>query len=166
MSPTVYTVTTRETTFVLTKTAKISLCGYTQRQTKHPKLFILETQRDHTFRVRSRISVNNLDIFAYVNSKFVYIKKHIKTQLTPIQGHHEAKRNCALEKQILQNVLTLSSIAPDEMAYRIMKTPGYTAVAAEEVIQCVIKCVPVKCRVRQTEGCFAELPITHNNKSV
>jgi len=162
-SPTVYTVTTRETTFALTKTAEVSLCGYTLVQTEHPKLFILETQRDHTFKIRSRISVNNLDIFAYVNSKFVYVEKHIKTQLTHLY-RDIMEQKCALEKQILQNALTLSSIAPDEMAHRIMKTPGYTAVAAGEVIH-LIKCVPVECRVRQTEGCFAELPVTHNNKT-
>jgi len=48
-------------------------------QTEHPKLFILETQRGRTFKAKSKISVNKLDIFAYVNSEFVYVEKHIKT---------------------------------------------------------------------------------------
>ncbi|KYN15930.1 hypothetical protein ALC57_11822 [Trachymyrmex cornetzi] len=161
---TVYTVTTRETTFAFTKTTEISLCGYTLSQTEHPKLFILETQRDRTFRVRSRISVDNLDIFAYVNSKFIYVEKHIKTQLTYLYWDI-LEQKCALEKQILQNALTLSSIAPDEMAYRIMKVPGYTAVTAGEVIH-VIKCIPVECKIRHVESCFAELPATHGNRSV
>jgi len=48
-------------------------------QTEDPKLFILETQRGRTFKIRSKISkINNLDIFAYMHSKFVYIEKHIK----------------------------------------------------------------------------------------
>jgi len=34
----------------------------------------------------------------------------------------------ALEKQILQNALWLSSIASDEMVFQIMKTPDYIAV--------------------------------------
>jgi len=51
-SPIVYTITTRETTFALTKTAEISLCGYTLVQTEYRKFFILKTQRDHTFKVR------------------------------------------------------------------------------------------------------------------
>lgn len=158
-----YTVTTKETTFALTKTTEISLCGYTLVQTEHPKLFILETQRDHTFKIRSRISVDNLDIFAYVNSKFVYVEKHIKTQLTRLY-RDIMEQKCALEKQILQNALTLSSIAPDEMAHHIMKTPGYTAVTAGEVIH-LIKCIPVECKIRHTEGCFTELPVTHGNRS-
>lgn len=43
-SPTVYTVTTKETTFALAKTAEVNLCGYKVIRTEHPKLFILETQ--------------------------------------------------------------------------------------------------------------------------
>jgi len=160
--PTVYTVTARETTFALSKTNEISLCGYTLTQTEHLKLFILETHQDRTFKVRTKISVNNLDIFTYVNSKFIFVKKHVKTQLT--QLHCDMmEQKCALEKQILQNALSLSSIAPDEMAHRIMKAPGYTAVTVREVVH-LIKCIPAECRVRQTESCI-ELPVTHGNTS-
>lgn len=60
--------------------------------------------------------------------------------------------------------LSLSSIAPDEMAFRIMKAPGYTAVTAGEVLY-IIKCVPDECKVRQTEGCYNELPVTHTNST-
>ncbi|EGI67244.1 hypothetical protein G5I_04177 [Acromyrmex echinatior] len=74
IAPTIYIVTTKETTFALIKAAEFSLCEYTLVQTEHSKLFILETQRDHTFKIRSRISLDNLDIFAYVNSKFVYVE--------------------------------------------------------------------------------------------
>jgi len=45
-----------------------------------------------------------------------------------------------------------------------MKTPGYIAVATGEVIH-VIKCISVECKIRQVEGCFAELPMTHGNRS-
>jgi len=162
-TPTVYTVTTRETTFALSKTNEISLCGYTLAQTEHPKLFILETHRDRSFKVRSKISVNNLDIFTYVNSKFIFVEKHVKTQLTQLY-RDMMEQKCALEKQILQNALSLSSIAPDEMAHRIMKSPGYTAVTAGEVIH-LIKCIPVECKARQTENCYLELPVTHGNTS-
>lgn len=162
-SPTVYTVTTKETTFALAKTSEFNLCGYQVIQTEHPKLFILETERGRTFRTRSRISVDNLDIFSYVNSKFIYVEKHIRTQLNQLY-HDIMEQKCALERQILVNALSLSSIAPDEMAFRIMKAPGYTAVTAGEVLY-IIKCVPVECKVRQTEYCFNELPVTHANLS-
>ena len=163
-SPTVYTVTTQETTFALARTTEINVCGYKILRTEHPKLCILETQPQHAFKSRSRVPIDNLDIFSYVNSKFIYVEKHMKTQLTQLyQDIMEQK--CALERQILQNALSLASIAPDEMAHRIMKAPGYTAITAGEVLH-LIKCVPVECRVRQAELCYNELPVTHQNKSL
>lgn len=74
------------------------------------------------------------------------------------------EQKCALERQILKNALSLSSLSPNEMAYRIMREPGYAAVAAGEVLH-IIKCVPTECRIRQTELCYNELPVTHNNQS-
>lgn len=159
----IYTVTTGETTFALTRTNEFSVCGYKLFRTEHPKLLILETQRGRTFKPRSRISVDNLDIFSYVNSKFVYVEKHVKTQLTQLY-RDIMEQKCALERQILRNALSLSSIAPDEMAYRIMKAPGYTAVTLGEVIH-LIKCVPTSCKFRHTESCYHELPVTHHNES-
>lgn len=163
-TPVIYTVTTKDTTFALTKTTDFSLCGYRLTQTEHPKLFILETTKGRTFKTQTKITVNNLDIFSYVNSKFVYVEKHIKTQLTQLY-RDIMEQKCALERQILRNALSLTSIAPDEMAYRIMKGPGYTAVATGEVVH-LVKCVPVECQIRHTEQCYAELPVTHRNTSL
>ncbi|KYN50086.1 hypothetical protein ALC62_00114, partial [Cyphomyrmex costatus] len=162
-TPTVYTVTTQETTFALTKTVDIDVCGYKLSQTEHPKLFVLQTQKGRTFKTRGKITVDNLDIFLYVNSKFVYVEKHIKKQLTQLY-RNIMEQKCALEKQVLQNALTLASIAPDETAYRIMREPGYTAVLSGEVLH-LVKCIPVECKLRQAEHCYSELPVTHANTS-
>lgn len=162
-SEVIYTVTTGDTTFALTRTSELNLCGYKLLRTEHPKLLILETSRGRTFKIRTKIAVDNLDIFSYVNSKFVYVEKHVKTQLTRMY-RDIMEQKCALEQQILRNALSLSSIAPDEMAYRIMKMPGYTAVTTGEVIH-LIKCVPVECRIRHTEECHDELPVTYKNES-
>lgn len=163
-SPTIYTVTTQDTTFALTKTAEFNLCGYKLFRTEHPKLLILETQKERIFKSRSKTSVDNLDIFAYVNSKFVYVEKHIRTQLTQLY-RDIMEQKCALEHQILLNALSLASIAPDEMATRIMKAPGYTAVVTGEVIH-LIKCLAVTCRVRHMDECYNELPVMHKNESL
>ncbi|KYM97148.1 hypothetical protein ALC62_12176, partial [Cyphomyrmex costatus] len=162
-APTVYTVTTQETTFALTKTIDIDVCGYKLSHTEHPKLFILQTQKGRTFKTRGKITVDNLDIFLYVNSKFVYVEKHIKKQLTQLY-RNLMEQKCALEKQVLQNALTLASIAPDETAYRIMREPGYTAVLSGEALH-LVKCIPVECKLRQAEHCYTELPVTHANAS-
>lgn len=163
-APIVYSAVVQDMLFALTKISVFNLCGYQMIQTDHPKLFILETEKGKTFRTRTRISVDNLDIFAYVNSKFVYVEKHIKTQLTQLY-RDIMEQKCSLEKQILQNALSLASIAPDEMAYRITKEPGHTAVVSGEVIH-LIKCVPVECKVRYAEGCYNELPVSHRNQSL
>ncbi|XP_071580187.1 uncharacterized protein [Temnothorax nylanderi] len=162
-TPVIYTLTTRDITFALARTTETSLCGYKIIQTEHPKLFILETQPGRTFKIQTGISIDNLDIFSYVNSKFIYVEKHMRTQLTQMYRDIMSQK-CALEKQILENALSLASIAPDEMAYRIMKSPGYTAITAGEVIY-IVKCVPVTCKVRQTENCYSELAVSHNNAS-
>jgi len=131
---------------------------------EHPKLFILETQEGRTFKTKTKISVGNLDIFSYVNSKFIYVEKHIKTQLTQLY-RDIMEQKCALEQQILLNALSLASVTPDEMAFRIMKGPGYIAVTTGEVIH-LIKCAPVECKIRQTKECYHELPVAHRNASL
>lgn len=164
-SPIVYTVTTRDTTFALARTPREeSVCGYRIIQTEHPKLYIHDTQPGRVFRTHGRTSIDNLDIFSYVNSKFIYVEKHLKTQLTQLY-RDIMEQKCILERQVLQNALTLASIAPDEMAHRIMKSPGYTAITSGEVIH-LIKCIPVECRIRHIETCFNELPVTYQNKSL
>jgi len=96
-------VTIQGTIFALAKNAEFNLYGYIMMQTEHPKLFILEIARAN---IQDKIKnlLNNLDIFAYVNSKFVYVEKHIKTQLTKLYTNI-MEQKCTLEKQILQNTL-------------------------------------------------------------
>lgn len=163
-SPTIYTVTTQDTTFALTKTADVEICGYRLAQTEHPKLFILETTKGRTFNTKTKVAIENLDIFLYVNSKFIYVEKHIKTQLTQLY-RDIMEQKCALERQVLENALTLASIAPDEMAYRITRESGYTAVTTGEVIH-LVKCIPVEVKLRHVEQCYQELPVTHGNTSL
>lgn len=80
-APTIYSLITQDTTFALTKTTEIKNCGFTLLRTEHPKLFIMETQPGNTFAQAKPVSVENLDIFAYVNSKFGYVEKHVRTQI-------------------------------------------------------------------------------------
>ena len=85
--------------------------------TEHPKLLIFET-------VKGKVSVENLDIFAYVNSKFVFIEKHVKTQIRRLYEDILTQR-CKEERSILQNALAIASQSPDQFAYNLMKGSGY-----------------------------------------
>lgn len=159
----VYALTTQDITFALSKIGEQHLCGYTLPQTEHPKLFILETTKERTFTQPKKLPVENLDIFTYINSKFVYVERHIKTQMTTLY-QNLLKQRCLLEQQVLNNALALATLQLDEFAYTIMKSPGHMALTAGEVIH-IIKCVPVQIRVRHSNECYTELPVWHGNRS-
>ncbi|KMQ92400.1 hypothetical protein RF55_7621 [Lasius niger] len=161
---TVYTLETQDTTFALTLTRKHTTCGYTLFGTEHPKLFIFETQKGNVFKAKSKTAVTNLDMFTYANSKFVYVERYIRDQITTLY-QDIIMQKCELEKQVIQNTLSLASLLPDEFAYRLMKSPGYMAVTAGEGIH-VIKCIPIEVTLRKTNTCHTELPVTFRNTSL
>src|SRR5580765_3410146 len=163
-SPIIYSLTTQDITFALTKTKEQPLCGYTLFCTEHPKLFIFETKEGTAFVNRGIIPVDNQDIFAYMNSKFVYVEKHIRQQMTSLY-YNVMQQKCELERQVITNALSFATLQPDEFAYRLMKGPGYMAVTTGEVTH-VIKCIPVDVTIRKTEECFTELPVTARNISL
>jgi len=157
-SPVIYSLVTQEITFALMKTKELPLCGYTLLCTEHPKLFILEVKPGNTFAKQGAVAVNNLDIFTYMNSKFVYIEKHVKQQMTSLYNNVISQK-CEVERQVITNALSFAALQPDEFAYRRMKGPGYMAVTAGEAVH-IVKCIPVEAMVRRTEKCYTELPVT------
>ena len=160
----IYTLSTKEITFALTQSNHQVLCGYTLFRTQHPKLFIVQLRKDDSFANKGRIAVENLDIFAYVNSKFVYVEKHIYTQINQLY-HDVLMQRCTLEQQVLRNSLTIATQLPDEFAYHLMKGPGYMAVVAGEVVH-IVKCIPTEIKIRKTKECYLQLPITRGNQSL
>lgn len=97
--------------------------------------------------------MDNLDIFAYINSKFVYVEKHIRHQMISLY-HNVMQQKYELEKQVITNALSFATFQPDEFAYCLVKGLGYMA---GEVIY-VIKCISVEVTVRRTKDCYVELP--------
>lgn len=161
-SQTIYSLTTQDTIFALTSKGKQEVCGYSIVRTEHPKLMIFETARGTViFKKQSRVS--NLDIFTYMNSKFVYVEKHIRTQITQLY-HDILLQQCHLEQRMLQNALAIATQSPDIFAYHLMKGPGYMALLAGEVIH-IIKCVPVEVTLAQTNLCYNQLPVLRNNQT-
>ncbi|KAL6421533.1 hypothetical protein ACFW04_014292 [Cataglyphis niger] len=104
----VYSLTTQNTIFALTSRGKYLTCGYTLTRTEHPKLIIFETSPGIAiFNKQTRVA--NLDIFTYMNSKFVYVEKHICTQINQLY-RNILLQQCNLEQQMLQNALASHSI--------------------------------------------------------
>ncbi|KOC58647.1 hypothetical protein WH47_04874 [Habropoda laboriosa] len=163
VDPTVYSAVTGDTTFALAKAGQFTLCGYTLIKTEHPKLFVLEVTAAGRFKSKTSIPINNLDIFTYVNTKFVYVEKHVKSQIKSLYRNLMNQR-CAIENQVIQNALTLIHVSPEDVATSITKEPGYLAVPSGEVLH-IVKCIPVMCQTRRTEECYNELPVHYKNES-
>lgn len=73
--------------------------------------------------------VENLDIFTYVNSKFVHVEKHISTQVTEIHKDIMTK-TYELKKQVITNVLAFACTQTEEFACILMKASRYMVVTA------------------------------------
>ena len=84
----------------------------------------------------------NFDLATYTNSKFVYVERHIGTQMNNLYVKI-MRQKCEIERKTIQNSLALASLAPDEFAYTVMKKPGYLARVVGEVVH-VIRCQPEK----------------------
>ena len=159
---TIISVESKEITFAFTITASDMICGYLLSKTEHPRLFVLEGKKDSFFKSVSPIKTHDLDLFNYINSKFVYTEKVTKREVKSLYFDVITKR-CELERKVLQNSLTLAIINPDQFATTYMKSPGYTAVITGEVIQ-IIKCIKVEVTLAQSERCYQELPVLHDGE--
>jgi hypothetical protein len=159
-SQTVYSIKTQNTIFALTSTGKYFTCGHTLIKTEHPKLMIFETTPTVSpFMVNGNIA--NLDIFTYMNSKFVYVEKHIRTQINQLY-RNILMQQCKLELRTMQNTLAIAAKSPDIFAYHFMRGPGYMALLAGEVIH-IVKCVPVEVKIARTSECYEQLPVLRGN---
>lgn len=159
----IYSVTSIDVTFALASREVDQICGYKIISTEHPKLFIFETHQGNSFAIQGKTPVANLDIFAYVNSKFIYVERHIRQQMKSLY-HDILVQQCNRERQILRNSLSLATQAPDEFAYTLMKGPGYMAVLAGEVVH-IIKCIPVEVTLLRLSECYNQLPVTRGNET-
>ena len=103
-----------------------------------------------------------MTIFTYVNSKFIYVERHIRTEVNRLY-HDVLTQRCILEQQVFRNTSTLATQSPDKCAYHLMKGSGYVSVIAGEVVN-IVKCIPVEVKYRKTEECYLQLPIFRGNQ--
>ena len=102
-------------------------------RTEHPKLLIFKTTRGNPFLENKQLLVENIDLFTYINSKFMYVKRHIFREMSKLY-HDLLTHKCKLEQQVFKNSLIIATQAPDEFAYHLMKGPGYMSIIAGEVV--------------------------------
>lgn len=78
---TIYSVNQDDMVFAITIIKPVSICLARGFQTEHTKIVILPKKDiDYSFHI-APVSPRNIDLFAYVNSKFVYTERHIRGQM-------------------------------------------------------------------------------------
>ena len=105
-----------------------------------------------------------MDIFTYVNFKFIYVERHIRTEVNRL-CHDVFTQRCILEHQVFINALTLAIQSLDEFAYHLMKGPGHMSVIVGEVVY-LLTCIPVEVKYPKTEECYLQLPVFRENQSL
>ena len=155
-----YTLTTSDITFTFNALPRINVCGHILIRTEHPRLLICEIIPGN---VRARkVDVAEMDLMAYTNSKFIYVERHMRRQLQHLY-YDGITRKYNLEREMLKNRLRNALNAPDELAYQLMKGPGFMAVLAGEVH--IIKCIPKEVKVLHLKEYYNQLPVYEGNNT-
>lgn len=159
----IVTVITRNILFSLQVVSEKQLCSLQAYNTEHPKLIIIKkTGFDFIFK-KSNIRASELDLFTYMNSKFVFIERNIEMNMNELYKIWRAEK-CRSDLIDLQIKLAIGMSNPQEFGYMFGGGPGYMATRVGEVIY-LSKCKPVYVAIRKTDKCYNELPITYRNHS-
>lgn len=158
----IYSVRTKDTTFALTQESTIMKCGFQLILSEHPQLFLLLGSKGSFFTQRRLESTKEMSLFTYINSKFVYVENHIRTQIQELHRDVVFQR-CLLEQKVLRNSLSMATISPGLFALEYMQREGYYAMFAGKAVY-LIKCIPVSVKLRQTTECWQDLPVLLNDK--
>jgi hypothetical protein len=118
----------------------------------------------HVFN-KKPLASSNLDMFTYVNSKFIFLERHIRTQMETL--HKEIMtQKYNLRRELYETQLAVGINHPDEFVKLFMKKEGYTALKAGEVVH-IIQCQAVEVSFRGIKGeCYDDLPVNYNNNSM
>ncbi|CAH0388475.1 unnamed protein product [Bemisia tabaci] len=139
------------------------VCGFDLKSTEHPQLFAFITESLNSptpVKTSAALDPKAIDLSLYMNTKFVYIERHIGVEIDRMYQDLVYQR-CKIEAKTIQNLLTLSLISPEEFAYASMEDSGYTAVVNGEVAH-IIKCQPIPVVFNSNPTrCFKEIPVLY-----
>ncbi|XP_066589317.1 uncharacterized protein [Prorops nasuta] len=161
---TVFSVASDSVSFALASRGSEKICGYPITKTEHPKLFIIDGSTEHHFFHDLEYDPKNLDIFVYLNSKLIFLERHMRHQIINLYNE-VAVKHCELSNQLLRTELSTQAIRPADFAYSFMKKKGYMSYRAGETVH-ISKCLPVEVTVRETKECYQELPVSRGNISL
>lgn len=142
----------------------LQICGYPGYESDHNQIFILETSPGTRIIRNTEINVKELDLMTYFNSKMTVVEHHLGNQLTLLYLKM-VNEICKVEKSLLETRLISARIYPQEFASNLMKSSGYTAVIAGEVIY-IIQCKPAYVTLAPSPRCYQEIPVAKDNVSM
>lgn len=156
-------VENNDRTFALALYKQREVCYQIVWQTEHPRLVVQIGDDARSARIKTRKSAQNVDLTAYINSKFLYVEQSRKRE-NSYMYQDVLKRLCRLKREVLENRLMMAPFAPDAIA-QLVEKEGRVGRVLGEVLY-IIKCVPKAVVIRRTERCYKELPVTMNNESL
>lgn len=68
------------------------------------------------------IEALDVNLATYVNSKFVYVERHIRNQLEKLY-RDVVKHRCELSRTVMAQQLSMAITAPEEFAYSFNSSP-------------------------------------------
>lgn len=150
---------------ILLKESFIYLCGFKTHMTEHPNLFItiLDDNFD-SFPIKEQAGPEELSMNDYLNSKIVYSVRKVQNQIVDLYNLFKKER-CTSDYKILNNMLTLARLSPDDFAFEYLGKPGYTAITMGETVT-IFQCDPVIVRPVDITSCYNELVVEYNNQTM
>jgi hypothetical protein len=140
---------------------EVLVCGHKGYSSDHKHIFIVEVMGSKGIFDNFQSDPKNLDLFTYFNSKITIIEHHIQQQISSLYQSLLVDI-CKVEKSLLETRIILARINPSEFASNLMKSSGYTAVIAGEVIY-IIQCKPVYVTLRSDDKCYQEIPVVYSS---
>lgn len=93
-----------------------------------------------------------------------YLYNDIGTQLTKLYNIVKYQR-CLSDAKIITNTLSLANLDPSSLGLAIFNAPGYFTKLSGETAY-ILKCQPHVVKVRNSNTCYNEIPIIHDDKEL
>lgn len=141
-----------------------AVCGMRVWQTEHPRLMVTEVVINPFPKKWAGKNIpENIDLTAYVNSKFLYMEQSLKTTIDRTYAY-TIHRRCLLRREILKNRLVLAPLSPNVISTLVKGQLGFVGKVAGEALY-ILQCTPRVVEIRREKACYAQLPVRVDNES-
>ncbi|KAL7296790.1 hypothetical protein TKK_0010193 [Trichogramma kaykai] len=155
---------TKELSFALLKTYEETICGITFIKTEVARFLIIKNPRSNHLIQKQEVAAANVDIFAFINAKALFLEKNLKKQMKEMYEMLVLQR-CKLERKVIENTLAIATLQLSELAYQILGERGVMAVPAGECVH-FVTCLRVNLEIQKTNDCYNEIPVLHGNETL